>query len=96
MHGTTKILSLIVRLVGLIGHRPIEFFGLLQLGHYPNPTTMKFLTTNFRNRLIALQAATDRPMVRSVIPLLVPTPPAASRRLEQRSTSALPRAMIAT
>jgi hypothetical protein len=48
MYGTTKILSLIMHLVGLIGHRPIESFGPLQLGHYPNLTTMKFLTTNFR------------------------------------------------
>jgi hypothetical protein len=69
MYGTTKILSLIVHLVGLIGHRPIESSGPLQLGHYPNPTTMKFLKTNFRNRLNALQAATDG----------VPAP-AASRR----------------
>ena len=46
MYGTTKILALIVHLVGLIGHRPIESSGALQLGHYPNPTTMKFLTTN--------------------------------------------------
>jgi nitrogen regulatory protein P-II 2 len=29
MYGTTKILSLIVHLVGLIGHRPIESFGPL-------------------------------------------------------------------
>jgi hypothetical protein len=65
MYGTTKILSLIVHLVGLIGQRPIESSGPLQFGHYPNPTTMKFLTTNFRNRLNALQA-----MARSVAPLL--------------------------
>ncbi len=55
MYGTTKILSLIVHLVGLIGPRPIESFGPLQFGHYPNPTTIKFLT----NRLNALQATTD-------------------------------------
>jgi hypothetical protein len=41
MYGTTKILSLIVHLVGLIGHRLIESFGPLQLGHYADPTTMK-------------------------------------------------------
>jgi len=70
MYGTTKILSLIVHLVGLIGHRPIESSGPLQLGHYPNLTTMKFLITDFRNRLNALQAATDRQMVCSVAPLI--------------------------
>ena len=47
VHGT--LISM-----GLIEHRPIESFGPLQLGHYLNPTTMRFLTTNFRNRLNAL------------------------------------------
>ena len=35
-----KILSLIEHFVGLMGHRPSEFFGPLQLGHCSNWTIM--------------------------------------------------------
>jgi hypothetical protein len=38
MCGTTKILSLMVHFVGVIGHRPIEYCELLQSGHYTNQT----------------------------------------------------------